>query len=153
MKCRFYWTHFCITWRKLQIWIMWDPRLWKFIYFKDFHTKWGICFWFLQVCWWKPTGIKGGCSYCEDSAPMILDEDGVKSSISGKPGRWAHANLEGHWGCDAPPDPDPDPDLVPYKFGIELIAEGKATACDDPDCEGGLVIDGVCTWCGAEYPA
>ena len=81
---------------------------------------------------------------------MILDEDGVLSSISLKPGRWAHASLDGHWACEDPPSPDPDP--VPYKWMPELIAEGKAIACEDPDCEGGVVIDQVCLWCSKVYP-
>ncbi len=91
-----------------------------------------------------------GCKYCKDNEPHILDKDGVLSSVSGLPGRWAHATLDGHLGCEKPPSPDPDP--VPYKFVVELIAEGKARPHNDPDCESGVFYEGLCSWCGAEAP-
>ena len=33
-----------------------------------------------------------------------------------------------------------------------MIDFGIASECTDDDCEGRLVLDGVCTWCGKEYP-
>lgn len=90
------------------------------------------------------------CEYCKNQEPMLLDEDGIKTSISDKPGRWAHAYEDGHWACKKPPSNDPYP--FPYKFASEMIEDGEAQLCDDEDCEGRLVIDGVCTWCGKEYP-
>lgn len=90
------------------------------------------------------------CPYCKDQAPRLLDEDGIQSSVSGRPGRWGHANLDGFWACSNPPSPDPDP--PPYLWMPELIAAGRAIKCDDDDCEGGVVLDRVCYYCGTEYP-
>ncbi len=91
------------------------------------------------------------CCYCRDSEPKVLDEDGILSSLSGKLGRWSHANLDGHWQCEDPPGPDPDP--LPYKFIPELIAEGKAQPHDDcEDEDGGVFVDGKCLWCGEKDP-
>jgi len=98
----------------------------------------------------KPASSQIVCGYCKDNSPAILDQDGVLSGISKKPGRWAHANTDGHWGCNNPPTPIPGP--VPYLFANEMIDFGIASECTEDDCEGRLVLDGVCTWCGKEYP-
>lgn len=92
----------------------------------------------------------GQCKYCKDFELYLLNEDGILSGISGKPGRWAHAYSDGHWGCDNPPTADQDP--LPYLFAKEMIEQGLASECDDDLCEGGLVIDGFCTSCDKEYP-
>lgn len=90
------------------------------------------------------------CESCKHGPPSILDEDGVRATLSRKPGRWAHANIDGHWGCNNPPTAIPGP--LPYLFATEMIAFGIGTECTEDECDGRLVLDGVCTWCGKEYP-
>lgn len=91
-----------------------------------------------------------GCPYCTQQPAKILDENGTLSSISGLPGRWGHGHEDGWAKCLNPPTPDPDP--LPYLFSCEMIEQGLASVCDADECEGRVVIDGVCTWCGKEYP-
>lgn len=50
------------------------------------------------------------CGWCSGRAPgafgepseaHVLDEDGCKSELSGRPGQWAHAYEDSWWPCDA----------------------------------------------------
>lgn len=41
------------------------------------------------------------CKWCDaGDEPELLDEDGVKCSVSGKPGFWCHANSGEWWPCE-----------------------------------------------------
>lgn len=90
------------------------------------------------------------CRYCEYYEAKLLDVNGTLSELSGLPGRWAHANTDGYWRCLNPPSEDAGQEA--YLFADEMIEQGLAQECDDDECEGRLVIDGECTWCGKVYP-